>query len=89
MCRQSHQQVSQAAFGGEELTKGKQARLKPGRKKKENILKTETAAFKLTPVVIERLGYYAVRRTREEHRKVTKSEIVEEALDKYLRNKGF
>lgn len=73
----------------EELQQGEQPRQKPGRKKKDNVSQTDPAAFKLTPEVIERLGYYAVRRTREEHRKVTKSEIAEQALDEFLKTKGF
>ena len=73
----------------EKLQQGEQPRQKPGRKKKDNMPQTDLASFKLTPEVIERLGYYVVRRTREEHRKVTKSEIVERALDEFLRGKSF
>jgi len=73
----------------EKLQQGEHPRQTPGRKKKEIIPQTDPAAFKLTPEVIERLGYYTVRRTREEHRKVTKSEVVEEALDDFLKGKGF
>lgn len=73
----------------EELQQGGQPRGKPGRKKKDNMSQTDSAAFKLTPELIERLGHYAVRRKREEHRQVTKSEIAEEALDEFLRSKGF
>ena len=73
----------------EKLQRREQPRRKPGRKKEDNKPPTDPAAFKLTPEVIERLGYYTVRRTREEHRKVTKSEIVGEALDEFLRGKDF
>ena len=73
----------------EKSQQGEQPRQKPGRKKNDNMPPTDPAAFKLTPEVIERLGHYTVRRTREEHRKVTRSEIVEEALDEFLADKGF
>lgn len=73
----------------EKLQQREQPRQKPGRKKKDNEPLTESATFKLTPDLIERLGHYAVRRTREEHRKVTKSEVVEEALGEFLRGKDF
>jgi len=73
----------------EKSQQAEQPRQRRGRKKKDNTPPTDPAAFKLTLEVIERLGHYTVRRTREEHRKVTKSEVVEKALDEFLKAKGF
>jgi chromatin segregation and condensation protein Rec8/ScpA/Scc1 (kleisin family) len=73
----------------EELKQVEQHRQRLGRKRKENTPQTKSANFKLTPDVKERLGHYSIRRTREENRKVTESEIVEEALSEFLKGKGF
>ena len=73
----------------ENLQQGEQPGQRPGRKKKDNRPQTEPAIFQLTPEIIERLGHYVVSRPRAEHRKVTKSEVVERALDEFLRSNGF
>jgi len=44
----------------------------------------EKATFMLTPVLIKRLGHYAV-----DQRPTEKSEVVEQAVDKFLAEKGY
>jgi hypothetical protein len=73
----------------EELKQVERPRRRVGRKRKVNSPQTKSANFKLTPDIKERLGHYSVHRTREENRKVTESEIVEEALGEFLKDKGF
>lgn len=43
----------------------------------------ERATFMLTPALIKRLGHYVV-----DQRPVEKSEVVEQAVDKFLAEKG-
>ena len=60
-----------------------------GRKKQGNKPLRFPATFKLPPDLIERLEHYIAHRKRVECRKVEKSEVVEEALDKFLRDNDY
>jgi hypothetical protein len=44
----------------------------------------ERATFMLTPALIKRLGHYVV-----DQRPIEKSEVVEQAVDKFLTEKGY
>ena len=44
----------------------------------------ESVTFKLPVDLVRRLGHYAV-----DYRPIEKSEVVEEALDKFLTDKGY
>lgn len=54
------------------------------RTKRGKKLVREHRGYKLPPNLIKRLGHYVV-----DHPPVEKSEVVEEALDKFLSDKGY
>jgi len=53
----------------------------------KNCRRTQT--FKLHPELVARLGHYAVDRSLKEERRIEKSEVAEQALDKFLKEAGY
>jgi len=72
-----------------EAVQEEQAQPRRGRRKRVNKNSRKSVNFTLSLNLIERLGYYRVHRTRVEGRGVTNSEVAEEALDKFLRDKDY
>ena len=48
-----------------------------------------SATFKLSPELVARLGHYIVDCSCKNFRRVEKSEVIEESLDKFLTGKGY
>ena len=72
-----------------EAVQEEQAQPRRGRRKRVNKNSRKSVNFTLSLNLIERLGYYRVHRTRVEGHSVTNSEVAEEALDKFLRDKNY
>ena len=48
-----------------------------------------TQTFKLSLDLITRLGHYVVDRARKDGRHVEKSEVAEQAIDRFLSSEGY
>jgi len=72
-----------------EKTQEKPARSKPGPKKRVNSNSRKQVTFKWSWEIEKRLGFYLVNRNYEERRDVDRSEVVEQAVDEFLRDKGY
>lgn len=58
-------------------------------KKRGNKGTRRSQTLKLPPELVARLGHYIVDCSCKDFRRVEKSEVVEESLDKFLTGKGY